>query len=209
VLFLDEAAEFSSRSLDALRQPLEHGELVIHRALGTARFPARFQLILAANPCPCGRSAGKGKDCSCTPMARRRYFARLSGPLLDRMDLRVVVDAVSRADMAGRDTPPEGSDPVATRVATARAAQRERLRGTPWICNGDVPGSWLRGALRRPAPITADLDRAMDRGELTVRGYDRTLRAAWTVCDLAGRAAPNRDDVGRALLLRDARGLFS
>src|SRR5690606_38814492 len=91
VLFMDEAPEFSPRVLQTLRQPLEHGELVIQRAAGSARYPARFQLVLAANPCPCGLSIGKGLECSCTPMARRRYFARLSGPLLDRVDLQVEV----------------------------------------------------------------------------------------------------------------------
>jgi magnesium chelatase family protein len=201
VLFLDEAAEFDPRALDALRQPLEHGVLVIHRALGSARFPARFQLVLAANPCPCGRAIGKGIECTCTPMARRRYLSRLSGPLLDRVDLQVDVHAVSRAEMAAA-TVPESSAQVAARVCDAREAQRARLLGTPWACNGEVPGSWLRARLRLPASQTRDLDVALDRGRLTIRGYDRVLRAAWTVADLAGRDRPVRDDVGRALLLR-------
>jgi magnesium chelatase family protein len=201
VLFLDEAAEFAPQALDALRQPLEHGELVIHRARGTARFPARFQLVLASNPCPCGMAAGRGDQCSCTPLARRRYLGRLSGPLLDRVDLQVEVLAVSRAEMAAAGTP-EPSRAVAARVARARLAQRERLRATGWACNGEVPGSWLRGRLRLPGVVTRDLDRALDRGVLSIRGYDRVLRAAWTVADLGGRERPGRDDVGRALLLR-------
>ncbi len=201
VLFLDEAAEFDARALDALRQPLEAGELVIHRALGTARFPARFQLVLAANPCPCGQSAGRGEACSCTPLARRRYLSRLSGPLLDRVDLQVEVLAVSRAEMACAD-PPEASAAVAARVVRARHAQRARLAGTPWPTNGEVPGSWLRGPLRLDAAVTLDLDRGLDRGSLSVRGYDRVLRVAWTIADLEGRPAPGRDELGRALLLR-------
>jgi magnesium chelatase family protein len=180
VLFLDEAAEFSARALEALRQPLENGELVIQRALGIARFPARFQLVLAANPCPCGRSAGKGDHCTCSPLARRRYLNRLSGPLLDRVDLQVQVLAVSRAQMA-LDVRRESTAVVAPRVAAARAAQAGRLAGLPWSCNGEVPGSWLRGRWRLAAGVTRDLDAALDTGRLSIRGYDRILRVARTV----------------------------
>ena len=201
VLFLDEATEFESRALDALRQPLEHGVLVIHRALGIARYPARFQLVLAANPCPCGRSSGKGVDCTCSPAARRRYLARLSGPLLDRMDLQIEVCALTRADLVHQG-PGESSRQVATRVAAAREVQRERLARTPWASNGEVPGSWLRGALRLSASATRSADRCLDRGEITVRGYDRVLRVAWTLADLGGRDVPRAEDVDRALILR-------
>jgi magnesium chelatase family protein len=201
VLFLDEAAEFDVRALEALRQPLEHGELVIHRARGSARFPARFQLVLAANPCPCGRGSGKGLDCSCTPMARRRYLNRLSGPLLDRVDLQVQVDAVSRADLLVAE-PGEATAVVAGRVEEARRAARFRLRATVWRANGELPGSFLRGVLRLPATVTRDLDSSLERGRLSMRGYDRVLRVAWTVADLGGRDRPDRDDVGRAMALR-------
>ncbi|MGZ4603457.1 MAG: YifB family Mg chelatase-like AAA ATPase [Kineosporiaceae bacterium] len=201
VLFLDEAPEFSSAALEALRQPLEHGELVIQRARGSARFPARFQLVLAANPCPCGQATGNGQACTCTPLARRRYLQRLSGPLLDRVDIQVDVPPVSRAEMAAGAVA-EHSVVVAGRVAGARAAQRERLRPFGRTCNGEVPGSQLRGPLALPPATLRDLDRALDRGRLTVRGYDRVLRVAWTQADLAGRSHPDRDDVGRALLLR-------
>jgi magnesium chelatase family protein len=201
VLFLDEAAEFDPRALDALRQPLEAGELVIHRALGSARFPARFQLVLAANPCPCGHATGRGEACTCTPLALRRYLTRLSGPLLDRVDLQVEVLAVSRAEMcAGALSEP--SLAVAGRVAAARAAQQIRLAGTPWSVNGQVPGPWLRGPLRLGPGTTADLDRGLDRGRLSIRGYDRALRVAWTIADLRGLSVPGRDEVGRALILR-------
>lgn len=201
VLFLDEAPEFAPRVLEALRQPLEHGELVIARARGIARYPARFQLVLAANPCPCGRSVGKGVDCECAPIARRRYLSRLSGPLLDRVDLQVEVLPVSRAEMS-TDSVREPSSVVAARVHAARAAQRARWAGTPWTCNGEVPGALLRDRWRLAAATTVELDRAMDRGTLTVRGYDRVLRAAWTVADLEGAATPDRDHVGLALGLR-------
>jgi len=201
VLFLDEAPEFSPGALQALRQPLEQGELVIHRARGVARFPARFQLVLAANPCPCGRATGTGVDCTCSPMARRRYLQRLSGPLLDRVDIQVEVAVVSRAELelAGE---PETTATVGARVASARQAQRRRLRGTGWSSNAEVPGPYLRGPLALPGAVTRDLDRALDAGLLSIRGYDRVLRVAWTEADLEGVTLPDRDHVGRALLLR-------
>ncbi len=201
VLFLDEATEFDARALDALRQPLERGTLTIHRVLGSARYPARFQLVLAANPCPCGLSSGKGLDCTCSPGMRRRYLGRLSGPLLDRIDLQVEVSAVGRADLVCAE-PQEPSAVVAERVAAARRAQRDRLAGTPWSTNGEVPGSWLRTVLRLPGATTAAADLLLDRSGLTVRGYDRVLRVAWTLADLAGRSAPACCDVDRALTMR-------
>ena len=201
VLFLDEAPEFTPGALQALRQPLEQGELVIHRSRGTARFPARFQLVLAANPCPCGRATGTGVDCTCSPMARRRYLQRLSGPLLDRVDIQVEVAAVSRAELALAGVP-ETTAVVAARVAAARGAQRSRLRSGGWMTNAEVPGPYLRGPLALPGAVTRDVDRALDGGLLSIRGYDRVLRVAWTEADLDGAAVPDRDHVSRALLLR-------
>ncbi len=201
VLFLDEAPEFGSRVLQTLRQPLEHGELVIHRAAGSARYPARFQLVMAANPCPCGLSIGKGIECQCTPIVRRRYFARLSGPLLDRVDVQVEVRPVTRVDRA-REGDVETSATVAARVAGARSAARARLAGTPWSTNAEVPGTWLRERLGAKRGLLADVDTALDRGTLSLRGADRVLRLAWTVADLAGRPAPTRSDVGQGLALR-------
>jgi magnesium chelatase family protein len=201
VLFLDEAAEFEARVLDSLRQPLEQGELLIHRVQGAARFPARFQLVLATNPCPCGLAQGSGLDCECTAIVRRRYLSRLSGPLLDRVDLQVEVLAVSRADISAAERP-EDSATVGKRVAAARNTQRDRLKLTPWACNGEVSGSHLRGPLKLPSEVTRELDLALDRSHLSIRGYDRILKVAWTLGDLAGRVRPDADDVGRALMLR-------
>ena len=201
ILFMDEAPEFSPRVLQTLRQPLEHGELVIQRAAGSARYPARFQLVLAANPCPCGLAIGKGLECSCTPMARRRYFARLSGPLLDRVDLQVEVHPVTRLD-AMDETVREGTDVVARRVLQAREAARERLRPAGWTTNSEVPGAWLRDKIGHGRVLLRDLDAALDRGTLSLRGADRVLRVAWTLADLAGRLSPEPDDIGRALMLR-------
>jgi magnesium chelatase family protein len=203
VLFLDEAPEFSARVLDALRQPLEEGSLVIHRAAGTARYPARFQLVMAANPCPCGRASGKGLSCTCTPMARRRYLSRLSGPLLDRVDLQVGVFPVTRAQLDS-GVVVESTAVVAERVRQARAAQAERWARHGWQLNAHAPGQLLRTRpYRLDRQVTADLDRAFERGAVSMRGYDRVLRTAWTVADLAGRPSPDADDVGRAASLRD------
>lgn len=201
VLFLDEAPEFDKRVLDALRQPLESGELVLHRAAGTAAYPARFQLVLAANPCPCGKATGKGINCECTPMARRRYFGRLSGPLLDRVDIQLHVNKVrleQLADSGGR----ESTAQVAQRVLLARDIAGERLK--PWGLNhnADLTGTVLRGPLRLGGHDTALLDKAMATGVLSLRGYDRVLRLAWTVADLQGRERPGSEDVGLALTLR-------
>ena len=193
----DEAPEFPTAVLQTLRQPLEHGEVVLHRAAGTARYPARFQLVLAANPCPCGRSVGKGLDCTCRPEQRRRYFGKLSGPLLDRVDLQLEVLPARAGDVPG-----EATAVVAGRVGQARAAAAERLAGTGWRTNAQVSGRWLRGRLGPHRVLMADLDRALDRGTLSLRGVDRVLRVAWTIADLEGREAPSRQDVGRALLLR-------
>ncbi|WP_372593176.1 YifB family Mg chelatase-like AAA ATPase [Actinotalea sp.] len=197
VLFMDEAPEFSSAVLQTLRQPLERGELVLHRAAGAARYPARFQLVMAANPCPCGRGWGKGLECTCTPLARRRYFSRISGPLLDRVDLQVEVLPPTRTDRAGGAG--ESSGVVAARVAEARSRAAARWAGTPWRTNAEVPGASLRAL---GVPGQAEIERALDRGLLSLRGADRVLRVAWTLADLAGSAAPTRDQVGQALALR-------
>ncbi|MCK2036657.1 YifB family Mg chelatase-like AAA ATPase [Microbacterium sp. SSW1-49] len=203
VLFLDEAAEFSRVALDALRQPLESGVIDVHRAGFTARFPARFQLLLAMNPCPCGNYGIRGAECVCPPMAIRRYATRLSGPLRDRVDidLQVMRVAAHRA-MAG-----EGSSLTSSaareRVRAARERASERWRATPWRRNAEVSGTWLRqGALRLERAVRAPLDRALERGALTLRGYDRVLRLAWTMADLSDRDQPGLDEIGRALHLR-------
>lgn len=206
VLFLDEAPEFRRDVLDGLRQPVESGQVVIARADRHVRLPARFQLVLAANPCPCGRGHGKGAACECTPRARRGYFAKLSGPMLDRIDLRIGVQALTRVDLTGGAG--EGTEAVALRVAGARGAQAARWAGQAWRVNGEVPGQHLRQSEHRlPRTVTRDLDAALDRGELTLRGYDRCLRVAWTVSDLDGRDCPGRDDTGFALALRTGSGL--
>jgi magnesium chelatase family protein len=201
VLFLDEAPEYERRVLDALRQPLESGELVLHRSNGAAAYPARFQLVLAANPCPCGLASGKGIACTCTAQQRRRYFSRISGPLLDRVDLQLIVPRVSLGEFASGPAA-ETSRRIAERVAAARAAQRERLSAWGCLSNSEVPGKLLRTQLRLAPSLTYELDRALESSTLTARGYDRVLRVAWTIADLNGHTMPKRDDIGQALGFR-------
>lgn len=201
VLFLDEAPEYHRGVLDALRQPLESGQLVIQRATGTAAYPARFQLVLAANPCPCGQASGKGIDCTCTPLKRRQYFSRISGPLLDRVDIQLSVPRVSLAQFSTGDRG-ESTEAVAARVQHARKRQRERLKKFGCGTNAEVSGTILRSGLTMDRSVATDLDMALERGSLTARGYDRVLRVAWTLCDLRDGEGPNRDDIGRALAFR-------
>ena len=206
VLFLDEAPEFSRTVLDALRQPLESGVISIHRANAVAHFPGRFQLVMAANPCPCGQYGARDSECTCPPSARRRYVGRLSGPLLDRIDIQYRVQRITSAQLRLADDLPRTSTAAAReRVATARAAASARLASTPWRLNSQVPGAWLRSpGVRLSNPVTASIDRALERGGITMRGYDRILRLAWTIADLDGTTTPTADHMGQALYLRRA-----
>ncbi|MGV9348520.1 YifB family Mg chelatase-like AAA ATPase [Streptomyces spiralis] len=201
VLFLDETPEFSSHALDALRQPLEAGHVVIARSAGVVRFPAKFLMVLAANPCPCGRFSQRDSLCECPPSAVRRYQARLSGPLLDRVDLRVEVDPVTRSELT-RDARGESTAAVADRVRAARERATARLAGTPWRTNSEVPGRELRSRWHAAAGALDEAERNLERGVLTARGLDRVLRVAWTVADLAGHDRPDASDVALALQLR-------
>jgi magnesium chelatase family protein len=199
VLFLDEAPEFAKDVLDALRQPLEAGEIVVARLGVIAKFPAKFTLILAANPCPCAKMAGPKEGCSCSPATRRRYLGRISGPLLDRVDLKIELEAVGRRELLSDRTFAESSQVVALRVVQARDRAAYRLRGTPWRLNAEVPGSELRRTWS-PAPGSlAAVERCMERGQISARGVIKVIRVAWTIADLAGRARPGKDDCDAAL----------
>ncbi|MFL4907328.1 YifB family Mg chelatase-like AAA ATPase [Streptomyces sp. MMS24-I2-30] len=202
VLFLDETPEFRSQALDALRQPLEAGHVVIARSAGVVRFPARFLMVLAANPCPCGRFSQRDALCECPPSQIRRYQARLSGPLLDRVDLRVEVDPVTRAELTRPGARGESTATVADRVRAARDRTAARLTGTPWRTNSEVPGRELRNRWQPASGALAEAERNLERGALTARGLDRVLRVAWTVADLAGHDRPDAGDVALALQLR-------
>lgn len=201
VLFLDEAPEFGRGLLDSLRQPLENGSVSLHRAAGVSTYPCRCQLILAANPCPCAPATGDA-DCGCTSVVRRRYAGRLSGPLLDRVDLQVNLPAVSRRALLDSDAPREDSASVAERVVSARAAAAARLGAWGRHLNSEVPGVVLRERLRLSRTVLASAELALDRGLLSVRGFDRVLRVAWTLADLAGMNSPGATEVDAAVGLR-------
>ncbi|MDP1876679.1 MAG: YifB family Mg chelatase-like AAA ATPase [Actinomycetota bacterium] len=201
VLFLDEAAEFARPCLEGLRQPMESGVVWLQRAAWAGSLPARFMLVLAANPCPCGLRVGTGADCSCSTSAVRRYTARLSGPVMDRVDVRLLLIRPSASELDdGPAAEPSGS--VRLRVATARARGRRRMVGLPCSTNAEVPTSVLR---RWPLDSgAADLLHDLERRSANLRGPDRVLRVAWSLADLAGRDRPSRDDVAGAMGLRGA-----
>ncbi len=202
VLFLDEAAEFTGRALQALRQPLETGHVRLARAHGVAEYPARVQLVLASNPCPCAKPAGD-TACECPASARRRYLGRLSGPLMDRIDIQVMLTPLRAAELMATAAPAEPSAVVAERVAKARAAAAARWSAGGWPVNADVPGPHLRRPPWRLRPAdTRDLRTALDRGVLSARGFDRVIRLAWSIADLDGRDRPDASDVAEASQLR-------
>jgi magnesium chelatase family protein len=203
VLFLDECAEVGVSVLEALRTPLEDGEIRLARRDGVARYPARFQLVLAANPCPC--APADARDCVCTGQVKRRYLGKLSGPLLDRVDLRVEMHSMRKGTMLQQDG--ESTAVVRERVAVARQAAAERWRPHGIRNNSEVSGSLLRRKFRLSAQAMEPLHTALDRGTLSARGMDRTLRVAWSLCDLAGRTAPVLEDVNAALSFRQGGGV--
>jgi magnesium chelatase family protein len=200
ILFLDEVSEFSPRTLDALRQPLEAGTVTLSRGGGVITYPARFQLVLAANPCACARP---GPQCTCSALVRRRHELRLSGPLMDRIDLRLTVDPVAHTDLVLSTAPRRTSAAAAGAIATARSAARARWTGTPWRCNADVPGVALRsGPWALPASVLRPVTDQLERGALSARGFDRVLRVGWTIADLDGAPAPTPAHLNEALFFR-------
>ncbi len=200
VLFLDELPEFRRHVLEVLRQPLEEGWITISRSRGTVCLPARFQLVGAMNPCPCGRRGSAIRPCRCTPREARAYLSRLSGPLLDRIDLHVEVAPPTFEEL--RAAPAEPSSRVAARVARARRKQRARSAETGVACNALLSTDALRRVARPPAGVEGLLEHAVDRLGLTARGLDRLLRLARTLADLEDRAAIEPRDVTEALLFR-------
>jgi magnesium chelatase family protein len=203
ILFLDECAEFAPRALNALRQPLEEGTVRLRRAHGETVFPAAAQLVLAANPCPCAKPGGDAA-CECSSLVRRRYQNRLSGPLMDRVDLQVDLPAVRSGTLL--DTVAgESSEDVAQRVLAARAGAAERWRGFG-TSNATVPSPILRRApYRLPRSVLRPLTQQVDRGALSARGFDRVVRVAWTIADCDGRDRPDVGDISEAIDLRTRR----
>lgn len=202
VLFLDEAPEFASNVLDALRQPLESGQVVVSRAAQTAAFPARFQLVLAANPCPCGNSGSLSERCECTPLMMRRYADRISGPIRDRIDIHRRLSTPQRSQVAQFTGGGASSRDLAAVVAEARERQLRRLADTPWRVNCAVPGVELRKRFPVSDSGRTLIEQQVRSAKLSARGADRILRLAWSVADVTGCDRPGAEEVETALSLR-------
>ncbi|HVE02901.1 MAG TPA: ATP-binding protein [Rhizomicrobium sp.] len=201
VLFLDELPEFQRAVLDSLRQPIETGEAVVARANAHVRYPARFQLVAAMNPCRCGYLTDPAQACGRAPKCALDYQSRISGPLFDRIDLHVEVPGVSATDLS-LPPPAEGSRDVATRVANAREVQRQRFAGKGLRINAQAEGELL-DEIATPEPAGQKLlTEAADQMRLTARGYHRVLRVARTIADLAGVEHVLRPHVAEALSYR-------
>ena len=201
VLFLDELPEFQRAVLDSLRQPLETGEVTVARANAHVTFPARVQLVAAMNPCRCGHLGDPALGCSRAPKCAADYQSKVSGPLLDRIDLHVEVDPVSAADLA-LPPPTEGSAEIGARVARARAIQTARLEGTGLNTNAQLDGELLERHATPDEPGRKLLMQAAEAMRLSARGYTRMLRVARTVADLAGAEQIGRIHVAEALSYR-------
>ena len=205
VLFLDELAEFDRSAVDALRQPIEEGRVEITRGQRTIEFPANVMLVGACNECACGR---QGEECVCGPVQLTRYARRLSGPLIDRIDLVCRVSPVAAVELVGRGGAGERtrSAEVRRRVSAARERQRERLAGTAARCNGDLDGRLTRRLVAVPQDVEDRLAAIPDPELLSGRGHDRVLRVARTIADLAGRERVVAADVEEALGYRLSAG---
>jgi len=202
VLFLDELAEFRRNVLESLRQPLEDGVVQIARAGSSVRFPSRFLLVGAMNPCPCGYFGDGSDRCLCDQVRVARYRSRISGPLLDRIDLQIDVAAVPFEKLA-EDRRGESSASVRERVTAARGAQQERFKRSPGVfANGQMGPGDLRRWCRPDRDVTRFLQRAVDGLGLSARAYHRVLKVARTIADLAGEETVGQEHVAEALLYR-------
>jgi magnesium chelatase family protein len=201
VLFLDELTEFHRDAVESLRQPLEDGRVVVTRANGAVEFPARFTLVAAANPCPCGYEGDPRRQCRCLPHRVQLYRQKLSGPLLDRIDIRLVVPRLSKQELLG-ETAGEGSSAIRERVERARDCQRRRYSSLGYPCNAQLPGPLARREARMSAGAQEVLARAVDSYALTGRGFDRAIKVARTIADLAGADEVSSCHVAEALSYR-------
>ena len=206
VLFIDEAPECANGVLDALRQPLESGTITIARSVGSLTFPAQFLLVLAANPCPCGKFTGRGRACTCSSVQVRRYLGKLSGPLMDRIDMRVQVEPVTRVEMSQTELG-ESSAVIAARVLAARAKAKDRFKDEAWSLNSEIPSRALRTTYKPERSAMSFLHDELDKERLTARGLHKIIRLSWTLADLNGNAIPQLADVKRAYQLREGAEL--
>ena len=197
VLYLDEIAEFPRSTLEVLRQPLEDGTVTISRAAGSCTFPARFSLVASMNPCPCGQRGDRNADCRCDDAAVERYRGRISGPLLDRVDLHVNVVPVPYAELSA-SVEIESSATIRARVVAARKRQWQRSRAL----NANLRGNDLRTHAALDASSSALLEGMMQRERLSARSHDRIIRVARTIADLGGSERLSREHMAEALLYR-------
>ena len=203
VLFLDELPEFKRSVLEVLRQPMEDGKVSISRARIAVDYPARFMLVASMNPCPCGYYNHPEKECVCPQNAVRRYLNRISGPLLDRIDLHVEVTPVSIEELARRGNPPESSQEVVKRIIAARKLQDERFKNHDGIyCNAHMVGSLLRKVCLLDPSSQNLLNRAMEKLKLSARAYDRILKVARTISDLNGDEMISSSAIAEAIQYR-------
>jgi magnesium chelatase family protein len=201
VLYLDELGEFARGTLEVLRQPLEEGTVTIARAAGSQTFPARFTLVASMNPCPCGFRGVRGSDCRCDDAMVQRYLAKLSGPLLDRIDLHVAVSRVSFDDLVAADRS-ESSDAIRTRVDAARTLQSRRFSGRDTTTNAAMAAAEVRRYCDLDADALGLLEGAVSRGTISARAFDRIARVSRTIADLDGAARIARAHVAEALVYR-------
>jgi magnesium chelatase family protein len=208
-LLLDEFPLLPSDVVEALRQPLESGEITIARGDEDATYPAAGMLVLAANPCPCGeyRPSARDNDCTCGEVKRREYRRKLSGPIADRIDIVRFVEPLRRHEQGDKLARPESSATVLARVEEARRRQRERYAGTPWRLNAHVPGPLLKDAWPLDPAAARRLDQELYNGALTHRGATRVHRVSWSVADLRGLDRPGLPELEVALRLRAAMPL--
>lgn len=202
VLFLDEMPEFSRGSLEALRQPLEDGYVSVSRVMKQARYQSSFMLVAGMNPCPCGYYGSRQKQCTCTPNEIKRYLDKISGPLLDRIDLQIEVDSVPVKEI-NNAVMPESSAVVAERVAEARKIQNERYRNTGIYCNAQLEQSMMKRYCSTDADTAELLNLSIDRLHLSMRAYNRILKVARTIADLAHHESIQADDVAEAIQYRE------
>jgi len=202
VLFVDEAPECGVGVLDSLRQPLESGSITIARSIGSVTYPANFLLVLAANPCPCGNFSGRGRNCICTSIQVRRYLGKLSGPLMDRIDMRVEVEPLNRVELTQSNLG-ESSATIRSRVIAARAIAAERFKKYPWKLNAEISSRSLRIEFRLEKEAMNFLHNELDHEHISARGLHKVMRTSWSIADLALHPRPTLADTVKAYEMRE------